>query len=90
VPAFGIKIDAIPGRVNQTWFKAKQVGTYYGQCSELCGVDHAFMPIEVRVVTQPEFDAWVASKVKPAAAPAASSSPPASTAPAASSAPAAH
>ena len=62
VPSFGIITDAIPGRVNETWFKAERVGTYYGQCRELCGVDHAFMPIEVRVVTQPEFDAWVASK----------------------------
>lgn len=62
VPSFGVIIDAIPGRVNETWFKAEKVGTYYGQCRELCGVDHAFMPIEVRVVTQPEFDAWVASK----------------------------
>ncbi len=68
VPAFGIKIDAIPGRVNQTWFKADRTGTYYGQCSQLCGVDHAFMPIEVKVVSQPEFDAWVASQdgAKPA------------------------
>ena len=62
LPAFGVKIDAIPGRMNQTWFKAERVGTYYGQCSELCGVDHAFMPIMIKVVTQPEFDAWVASK----------------------------
>lgn len=68
VPSFGIIIDAIPGRVNETWFKAEKVGTYYGQCRELCGVDHAFMPIEVRVVTQPEFDAWVASKGGSAAA----------------------
>lgn len=84
IPAFGVKIDAIPGRLNQTWFKAKQVGTYYGQCSELCGVNHSFMPIEVRVVTQPEFDAWVAAH---AAKPAAPAAPPASSAPAASSAP---
>lgn len=69
LPAFGLKTDAIPGRLNETWFKAEKVGTYYGQCSELCGVDHAFMPIEIKVVTQPEFDAWVASKA-PAAAPA--------------------
>jgi cytochrome c oxidase subunit 2 len=62
VPSFGIITDAIPGRVNETWFNVEKVGTYYGQCRELCGVDHAFMPIEVRVVTQPEFDAWVASK----------------------------
>jgi cytochrome c oxidase subunit II len=62
VPAFGIITDAVPGRVNETWIRAEKTGVYYGQCRELCGVDHAFMPIEVRVVTQPEFDAWVASK----------------------------
>jgi cytochrome c oxidase subunit 2 len=62
VPAFGIKIDAIPGRLNQTWFKADRTGTFYGQCSQLCGSNHSYMPIEVKVVTQPEFDAWVASK----------------------------
>ena len=62
VPAFGVKIDAIPGRLNQTWFKADRTGTFYGQCSQLCGINHAYMPIEVKVVTQPEFDAWVASK----------------------------
>lgn len=71
LPAFGLKTDAIPGRLNETWFKAEKVGTYYGQCSELCGVDHAFMPIEIKVVSQPEFDAWVASKAPPPAAPAA-------------------
>jgi cytochrome c oxidase subunit 2 len=70
MPSFGIKIDAIPGKVNQTWFKADRVGVYYGQCSELCGIDHAFMPIEVHVVSQADFDAWVASKApKPAGAP---------------------
>jgi cytochrome c oxidase subunit 2 len=62
VPAFGIKIDAIPGRLNETWFKADRTGTFYGQCSQLCGINHAYMPIEVHVVTQPEFDAWVAHK----------------------------
>lgn len=62
VPAFGIITDAVPGRVNETWFQADKVGTYYGNCRELCGVDHAFMPIEVKVVTQAEFDAWAASK----------------------------
>ena len=51
VPAFGIKIDAIPGRLNETWFKAEQMASIYGQCSELCGIDHAFMPIEVQVVS---------------------------------------
>jgi cytochrome c oxidase subunit II len=59
VPAFGSKIDAVPGRVNRTWFKATKTGTYYGQCSELCGTRHAYMPIAVRVVTQEKFDAWV-------------------------------
>jgi cytochrome c oxidase subunit 2 len=62
VPSFGIIIDAIPGRVNETWFNAEKVGVYYGQCRELCGVDHAFMPIEVHVVSQADFDAWVAKK----------------------------
>jgi cytochrome c oxidase subunit 2 len=62
VPAFGIKIDAVPGRLNETWFKADRTGVFYGQCSQLCGIDHAFMPIQVDVVTQPQFDAWVASK----------------------------
>ena len=59
VPAFGIKIDAIPGRLNETWFKATKVGMFYGQCSELCGKDHAFMPIAVRVVSEADFAAWV-------------------------------
>jgi len=62
VPAFGVKLDAVPGRLNQTWFKADRLGTFYGQCSQLCGANHSYMPIEVKVVTQPEFDAWVASK----------------------------
>jgi cytochrome c oxidase subunit 2 len=59
VPAFGIKIDAVPGRLNETWFKATKTGMFYGQCSELCGKDHAFMPIAVRVVSDQEFAAWV-------------------------------
>ena len=71
IPSFGIIADSVPGRVNETWFKADQVGTYYGNCRELCGVDHAFMPIEVKVVTQAEFDAWVASKGGKAASPTA-------------------
>ncbi len=62
LPAFGLKTDAVPGRVNETWFRADRVGTFYGQCSELCGVDHAFMPIEIRVVSQAEFERWVVSK----------------------------
>jgi cytochrome c oxidase subunit 2 len=64
VPAFGIKIDAIPGRLNETWFKATTTGMFYGQCSELCGKDHAFMPIAVRVVNDQEFAAWVETAKK--------------------------
>lgn len=73
LPAFGLKTDAIPGRLNETWFKAEKIGVYYGQCSELCGVDHSNMPIEIHVVSQADFDAWVLSKTAPpapAAAPA--------------------
>jgi cytochrome c oxidase subunit II len=88
VPAFGIKIDAIPGRNNDTWFVANRTGTFYGQCSQLCGTDHSFMSIEVKVVSQADFDAWVASQQTPAAnsAPAANAAPApvaAATAPAA-------
>ena len=71
VPAFGIKIDAVPGRLNETWFKAEKTGTYYGACSQLCGIDHAFMPIMVNVVSQADFDAWAASKAPKPAAPTA-------------------
>src|SRR5690606_24089075 len=60
MPAFGIKVDAVPGRINETWFKATKEGLYYGQCSELCGKDHAFMPIAVRVVSQEQYDGWLA------------------------------
>jgi cytochrome c oxidase subunit 2 len=71
VPAFGIKIDSVPGRLNETWFKATKEGMFYGQCSELCGKDHAFMPIAVRVVEDQEFAAWVeAAKKKYATNPA--------------------
>lgn len=59
VPSFGIKIDAVPGRINETWFTAEREGIYYGQCSELCGKDHAFMPIAVRVVSEQAFSTWV-------------------------------
>lgn len=59
VPSFGIKIDAVPGRLNETWFNARKTGLYYGQCSELCGKDHAYMPIAVRVVTKAEFATWM-------------------------------
>jgi cytochrome c oxidase subunit 2 len=60
VPSFGVKVDAVPGRLNETWFRADREGIYYGQCSELCGRDHAFMPLAFRVVSQAEYDAWVA------------------------------
>jgi cytochrome c oxidase subunit 2 len=64
VPAFGIKIDSVPGRLNETWFKATKLGMFYGQCSELCGKDHAFMPIAVRVVSDQEFAAWTETAKK--------------------------
>ncbi|HLX99114.1 MAG TPA: cytochrome c oxidase subunit II [Roseiarcus sp.] len=64
VPSFGIKIDAIPGRLNKTWFKADKVGFFYGQCSNICGIDHAFMPINVRVVSEPEYKAWLVDAKK--------------------------
>jgi cytochrome c oxidase subunit 2 len=73
VPAFGIKEDAIMGRVNETWFNVDHEGVYYGQCSELCGINHAFMPVEVHAVSRAEFDQWVAAQggtVASAAAPA--------------------
>jgi len=66
VPAFGVKLDAIPGRLNETWFKATKEGTYYGQCSELCGVKHGFMPIKVEVVSRSKFDAWAVAQRKAA------------------------
>jgi cytochrome c oxidase subunit 2 len=70
VPSFGIKIDAIPGRLNETWFTATKEGWYYGQCSELCGKDHAFMPIAVHVVSDDEYKTWLEqAKKKFAAAP---------------------
>ena len=59
VPSFGVKIDAIPMRMNETWFRITKPGIYYGQCSEICGKDHAFMPIEIHAVTKEEFEAWV-------------------------------
>jgi cytochrome c oxidase subunit 2 len=94
VPAFGVGTDAWPGRVNSTWFKVDRPGIYYGQCRQLCGVDHAFMPIEVHVVPQGEFDAWVRSKkgmpigsapavAAPAADAASAATPAAATAPSA-------
>ncbi len=59
VPAFGVKIDAVPGRLNETWFKAEQEGIYFGQCSELCGKNHSYMPITVKVVSQEAYDTWL-------------------------------
>ena len=62
VPAFAVKKDAVPGFINETWFTADTVGTYRGQCAELCGMDHAFMPIVVRVVSQQDYDAWLSTQ----------------------------
>ena len=59
IPAFGVKIDAVPGRLNETWFQAEEEGVYFGQCSELCGKDHSYMPITVKVVSQEDYDAWL-------------------------------
>jgi cytochrome c oxidase subunit 2 len=59
LPSFGVKRDAVPGRINETWFKADRTGTFYGQCSELCGIKHAFMPITVNVVTDEEYAKWL-------------------------------
>jgi cytochrome c oxidase subunit 2 len=81
LPAFGLKTDAVPGRTNETWFNADRTGTFYGECDQLCGVNHDQMPIEIKVVSQADFNAWVASKAPPPA--------PASGAPAAASAAAA-
>ncbi|MDC1011012.1 cytochrome c oxidase subunit II [Candidatus Pelagibacter sp.] len=65
LPSFGVKRDAVPGRINETWFKAEKVGTYYGQCSELCGIQHAFMPITVKVVSEEDYAEWLSgAKIK--------------------------
>ncbi len=64
IPSFGIRIDAVPGRMNETWFKAEREGVYYGQCSKLCGGNHAFMPIAFRVVTPEQYIAWLATAAK--------------------------
>ena len=61
MPSFGIKIDAVPGKLNETWFNARKEGLYYGQCSELCGQNHAFMPIAIRVVSPEQYAAWIAA-----------------------------
>ena len=62
MPSFGVKLDAVPGRLQKTWFRAEKEGMFYGECSELCGRNHAFMPIAVHVVSQEEYDAWVAKQ----------------------------
>lgn len=64
VQSFGVKIDAVPGRLNETWFQATKEGVYYGQCQELCGKDHAFMPLAIRIVSQDKYEAWLKSNQK--------------------------
>ena len=64
LPQMGVKMDAVPGRINRTWFRADRTGTYYGQCSELCGARHAFMPIEVKVVSDADYATWLATAKK--------------------------
>ena len=64
IPAFGVKQDAVPGRLGQLWFKAEKEGVYFGQCSELCGKDHAYMPITVKVVSQENYDDWLAGAIE--------------------------
>jgi cytochrome c oxidase subunit 2 len=68
LPQMGVKMDAVPGRINRTWFKATRTGTFYGECSELCGARHAYMPIEVKVVSEAEYSAWLAGAKKKYAA----------------------
>ena len=68
VPSLGVKQDAIPGFVRDTWFRAQKTGDYYGQCAELCGKEHAYMPIHVKVLSQPDYAAWVEGKMKEMAA----------------------
>ncbi len=83
VPSFGIITDAVPGRLNETWFNARKEGVFYGQCRELCGKDHAFMPIAVRVVSQDVYNAWMAALNTGSVADANATLPPLSAAPAA-------
>ena len=64
IPAFGVKQDAVPGRLGQLWFKAEKEGVYFGQCSELCGKDHAYMPITVKVVSQEKYEAWLSGAIE--------------------------
>jgi len=68
IPQFGVKMDAVPGRLNHTWFKATEMGTFYGECSELCGARHAYMPIEVKVVSDADYSTWLAASKKKFAA----------------------
>ena len=68
MPQMGVKMDAVPGRINHTWFKPTQTGVFYGQCSELCGARHAYMPIELHVVSEAEYNAWLADSKKKFAA----------------------
>ena len=68
MPQMGVKMDAVPGRINKTWFKATQTGVFYGQCSELCGARHAYMPIELHVVSEADYNAWLADSKKKFAA----------------------
>jgi len=86
VPAFWVKMDAVPGRINETWFKTDREGLYYGQCSELCGTKHGFMPIAVEVVSKEKFDTWVAARQADAGIEVAAAAP-AADAPAADAAP---
>jgi cytochrome c oxidase subunit 2 len=64
IPSFGVKIDAVPGRLNKSWFRAEKEGVFYGQCSNICGINHAFMPVEIHVVGQGAYDAWLANAKK--------------------------
>jgi cytochrome c oxidase subunit 2 len=66
VPSFGVKLDAVPGRLQKTWFRAERTGWFYGQCSELCGRNHAFMPIAIHVVSEEEFNDWLSKNKKAA------------------------
>src|SRR5690606_23077227 len=83
VPSFGVMTDAVPGRLNETWFNARKEGVFYGQCRELCGKDHAFMPIAVRVVSADVYAAWLAALESGSVASANATLPPLSAAPAA-------
>lgn len=67
IPAFSVRMDAVPGRLNETWFRAEKEGVYYGECSKICGKDHAFMPSAIRVVSREKYNEWVAEKKKAAA-----------------------